>query len=39
MAEKPKNNINDYKNRMTSPVGIVVTTKKSKPKTVKKKGK
>lgn len=29
-TKKPKRTINDFKDRMTSPVGIVVTTKKSK---------
>ena len=34
-TKKPKTNINDYKDRMTSPVGIVVTTSKTN-KTTKK---
>ena len=36
-TRKPKNNINDFKNRMTAPVGFVATNPKTrKPK---KKGK
>ena len=35
-TKKPKHNINDFKNRMTSPVGFVATNPKTrKPKTVK----
>lgn len=38
--KKPKNNIKDFKDRMTSPLSIVVTSSKNhKPKTTKKKGK
>ena len=37
---KPKNNIKDFKDRMTSPVGFVQTNPKTrKPKTTKKRGK
>ena len=38
MATK-KPNINDYKNRLTSPVGIKVTTNKKSKKNTTKKGK
>lgn len=37
MANKPKHSINDFKNRLTSPVGIVLTNPKTrKPKSTKK---
>ena len=32
MAKKPKYDIKDFKNRQTSPFGIVVTGKKTKKK-------
>lgn len=42
-TKKPKNNINDFKDRMSSPIGIVITNPKTrKPKkttTTPKKGK
>lgn len=42
-TKKPKNNVNDFRDRMTSPVGFVQTNPKTrKPKTTKnttKKGK
>lgn len=31
-TKKPKNSIDDFKNRMNSPVGVVVTTKKNTKK-------
>ena len=37
---KPKNKVSDFKDRMTAPVGIVLTNAKTrKPKTTKKRGK
>lgn len=40
MATKPKRSINDFKDRMTSPVGFVRTDPKTrKPKKTVKKGK
>lgn len=39
-TKKPKTNIKDYRDRMTSPIAIVVTNPKTrKPKETKKKGK
>ena len=38
-TRKPKNNIKDFRDRMTSPSSVVVTTKNQKAKTAKKKGK
>ena len=39
-TRKPKTSIDDYKDRMTAPISVVVTTPKGrKPKTTKRKGK